>query len=386
MSDHTEAGPKPPLGIYIHWPYCARICPYCDFNVVRDRGRREEQATLARAIVADLEAHAALVGPRRLISIFFGGGTPSLMDPNDAARIIETARGLFTAEGDLEVSLEANPTDAEAGRFEAFARAGVTRLSLGLQSLEDEALRFLGRNHDAAAGRRAAERAAAVFPRLSIDLIYALPHQSPAGWAKSLEEGLALGAEHISPYQLTIESGTAFDRAARRGALRTPGPDLSADLYQVTQEVLEEAGFEAYEVSNHARGAAARSRHNLIYWRGQDYLGLGPGAHGRLTTLDGRVATAAPSSITDYVARVVNQGVGGIGETLTAREIALERLLMGLRTVEGVDLTELAPLRISTERMESMERWIEMKCGRLYATPLGRPVLDRIISELSAEV
>ena len=374
------------MGVYIHWPYCARICPYCDFNVVRDRGRREEQATLARAIVADLEAHAALVGPRRLISIFFGGGTPSLMDPNDAARIIETARGLFTAEGDLEVSLEANPTDAEAGRFEAFARAGVTRLSLGLQSLEDEALRFLGRNHDAAAGRRAAERAAAVFPRLSIDLIYALPHQSPAGWAKSLKEGLALGAEHISPYQLTIESGTAFDRAARRGALRTPGPDLSADLYQVTQEVLEEAGFEAYEVSNHARGAAARSRHNLIYWRGQDYLGLGPGAHGRLTTLDGRVATAAPSSITDYVARVVNQGVGGIGETLTAREIALERLLMGLRTVEGVDLTELAPLRIATERMESMDRWIEMKCGRLYATELGRPVLDRIISELAAEV
>jgi putative oxygen-independent coproporphyrinogen III oxidase len=381
-----QAGDPPPLGIYVHWPYCARICPYCDFNVVRDRGRRDEQSALASAIVADLKAHAALLGSRHLVSIFFGGGTPSMMDPDHAAGIIETARSLFTPAPDLEVTLEANPTDAEAARFQAFAHAGVNRLSLGLQSLDGEALRFLGRNHDATTGRRAAARAATTFPRLSVDLIYALPGQTVDDWAFSLREAIALGAEHISPYQLTIEAGTAFDRAVRRGRLRPPDPDLTADLYETTQRILEAAGFEAYEVSNHASGEAARSRHNLIYWRGQDYLGLGPGAHGRLSMAEGRIATAAPRAINDYVARIGQAGIGNESEALSAREAALERLLMGLRTIEGVALAELSPLGLSKDRMVSLEPWVEIGCGRLRVTRLGRPVLDRIVSELAAEV
>ncbi len=205
------------IGLYVHWPYCARICPYCDFNVVRDRGQRDGPARLARAIVADLTAQAARLGRRRLASVFFGGGTPSLMDPDWAAEILGAARRLFEPAPELEVTLEANPTDAEAGRFAAFAAAGVNRLSLGLQSLDDAALAFLGRNHDAAEARRAAEVAAAVFPRLSIDMIYARPGQTPDAWRAELGAALALGAEHVSPYQLTIEAGTAFDRAVKRG-------------------------------------------------------------------------------------------------------------------------------------------------------------------------
>jgi coproporphyrinogen III oxidase-like Fe-S oxidoreductase len=215
--------PPPPLGVYVHWPYCARICPYCDFNVFKDRGRTDEQAALARAIVADLDAQAALTGPRDLTSIFLGGGTPSLMDPAWAAEIIATARRLWTPASDLEVTLEANPTDAEADRFAAFAEAGVNRLSLGLQSLHDEALAFLGRNHDAASAVRAVRTAARIFPRLSVDLIYARPDQTPAAWAEELARTIDLGAEHVSPYQLTIEAGTAFDHAVRRGRIRRRG-------------------------------------------------------------------------------------------------------------------------------------------------------------------
>ena len=215
----------PPLAVYVHWPYCARICPYCDFNVVRDRGRTEEAAALAEAIIADLSAQAALTGPRRLTSLFFGGGTPSLMTPDQAGRILEAAGRLWTPAADLEVSLEANPTDAETGRFAGFAAAGVNRLSLGLQALDDAALAFLGRNHDAAEGRRAAETAARLFPRLSLDLIYARPDQTPEAWAAELAAAVDLGAEHISPYQLTIEAGTAFDRAVRRGTLVPPGEE-----------------------------------------------------------------------------------------------------------------------------------------------------------------
>jgi len=371
----------PPLGVYIHWPYCARICPYCDFNVVRDRDG--EKGALAGAIAADLIAHADLTGPRRLTSIFFGGGTPSLMDPGAVAQIIETARGLWTPATDLEVTLEANPTDAEADRFEALARAGVARLSLGLQSLNDASLKFLGRNHDAAAGRRAAARAALAFPRLSIDLIYALPGQTPARWARELGEAVGLGAEHISPYQLTIEPGTAFHRAARRGTLIPPGPDLAADLFETTGTVLEAAGFEAYEVSNHARGAAARSRHNLGYWRGEDYIGVGPGAHGRLT-LDGvRFASVAPNGVAAYIGEVNAAGLGSSRQRLDARQVALERLLMGLRTVEGVASSDLAALRIPAGKIDALEGFVAADGGRLTATARGRPVLDRIIADLA---
>ena len=341
----SEAGP-PPLGVYIHWPYCARICPYCDFNVFRDRGG-DQPARLARAIADDLTAQRELTGPRGLRSIFFGGGTPSLMDPAWTAMIVDTARRLWAPDPDLEITLEANPTDAEADRFGGFADAGVNRLSLGLQSLHDEALAFLGRNHDAATAIRATQAAARAFPRLSIDMIYARPNQTPAAWGEELARAIGLGAEHVSPYQLSIEQGTAFDRAVTRGAFTPPDADAGADLFDVTQAVLEAHGFDAYEVSNHARGDAARSRHNLVYWQGVDYVGAGPGAHGRITLDGARQATTAAMKPADYITRVETAGVGfTTSEDLSPVEAAQERLLSGLRITEGVALSEVKALDI----------------------------------------
>ena len=383
----TEAGP-PPIGVYVHWPYCARICPYCDFNVVRDRGRRAEQAALVAAILADLRAQAAMAGPRRLLSIFFGGGTPSLMTPDAVTAIIEEARRLFIPADDLEVSLEANPTDAEAGKFADLAGAGVNRLSLGVQSLDDAALKFLGRNHDVAQAKRAIKAGRASFARLSIDLIYALPIQTPAAWAAELAAAADMGAEHVAPYQLTIEAGTPFDRAVRREAWSPPDDDLGAALYETTQDVLGAAGFTAYEVSNHARGLAAQSRHNLIYWRGQDYLGVGPGSHGRLTDGEGRRwASEAAAGVGDYAARVSGTGVGFVTrERLSARDVALERLLMGLRTVEGVALAELEPLGIAEATLHGMSEagLIDFNGDRIVVSLVGRAVLDRITFDLAA--
>jgi putative oxygen-independent coproporphyrinogen III oxidase len=387
----TLAGPAeaPPLGVYIHWPYCARICPYCDFNVVRDRGRTEEQAALAAAIIADLEGQRALTGPRRLTSIFFGGGTPSLMDPQAAGAMIAAARRLWDADADLEISLEANPTDGETDRFAGFAGVGVSRLSLGVQALDDASLAFLGRNHDAGQARRAAETAARLFPRLSIDLIYARPGQTPEGWAAELDQAIAWGAEHVSPYQLTIEAGTAFDRAIRRGAFRPVDEALGAVLYETTQSVLEGAGFDAYEVSNHARGAQARSRHNLVYWRGHDYVGAGPGAHGRLTLDGARTATVAARGIGDYIAAVSNTGVGFVErDRLGAVDAAEERLLMGLRIDEGVAFSELSPLGLtpSTPGLEALiaDGLIVEDRHRLRASRAGRLVLDWLTGRLAA--
>ncbi|MCK5909944.1 MAG: coproporphyrinogen III oxidase [Caulobacter sp.] len=381
MSDRTE------LGVYVHWPYCARICPYCDFNVVRDRGRTEEQAALADAIVADLEAQRALTGERTLLSIFFGGGTPSLMDPAQVARVIETAKRLWSPADDLEISLEANPTDAETDRFAALADAGVQRLSLGVQALDDSALKTLGRNHDADAARRAMAAARRAFPRLSIDLIYARPGQSDAAWRAELAEALAAEPEHVSPYQLTIEAGTAFDRAVGRGTLKVPDEDLAATLFETTQEVLEAAGFDAYEVSNHARGEAARSRHNLVYWRGVDYVGVGPGAHGRLALPDGRAATTAHRAIADYIAAVQRTGTGFTQETLTPEEAAEERLVLGLRIDAGVSFDEMKPLGL-TPKLTKVRDLVETGLlvddpNRLRATRTGRLVLDRLTGLLA---
>lgn len=379
--------PLPPLGLYVHWPYCARICPYCDFNVVRDRGRTDEQAALADAIVADMTAQRALTGERRLLSIFFGGGTPSLMDPAAVARVIETAKALWTPVDDLEISLEANPTDAEAGRFEALAQAGVARLSLGVQALDDASLKMLGRNHDAGSARRAIATAARLFPRLSVDLIYARPGQTDAAWREELAEMLAYGPEHVSPYQLTIEAGTAFDRAVGRGKIVPPDEDLAAQLFETTQEVLEAAGFDAYEVSNHARGPAARSRHNLVYWRGVDYVGVGPGAHGRLTLASGKVASTARAKIADYIAAVAADGTGFERENLTPLEAAEERLLLGLRIDDGVAFAEMTALNLfpDTPKVKSL-----VEAGllvddpvRLRATRQGRLLLDRLTGVLA---
>lgn len=374
------------LALYVHWPYCARICPYCDFNVVRARGRAAEMPGLVAALAADLEACAVLVGPRPLVSIFFGGGTPSLMPPEAVAAVVERARALFPATGDLEVTLEANPTDAEAERFAALAGAGVTRLSLGVQSLDDAALKFLGRNHSGAEARRAVALAARHFDRLSIDLIYARPGQTFSDWTGELVWALESGFEHISPYQLTIEPGTAFGRAVARGVWTPPDEDLAADLYEATQSVLGQAGFEAYEVSNHARGVAARSVHNLHVWRGGDYVGIGPGAHGRLT-LDGvRTATVAHRGVADYVAGV-GAGTPWAEQTaLSPVEAAEERVLLGLRTVEGVSLAVLAELQISPAggRLADLiaDGFLSLSEGRVAATARGRPVLDGVLKAL----
>ena len=374
---------RPPLAVYLHWPYCARVCPYCDFAVVKDRGRTEEQAALVDALAADLTAQAALTGPRPLTSIYLGGGTPSLMDPAAAAGLIDLAKSLWAPDPDLEVTLEANPTDAEAGRFRAFVDAGVNRLSLGVQALDDASLAFLGRNHGDEEARRAARLATATFPRVSLDLIYALPGQSREALTAALNEAVAFGAEHISPYQLTIEARTAFGRAARRGTLVPASEDVGADLYETTQTVLEHLGFEAYEVSNHARGEAARSRHNLAYWRGWDYAGAGPGAHGRLTLNGARTATEAPRTIAAYLGRVRETGVGWEArEILDPETAAEERLLMGLRSVEGVGWDEVGLTPADPRVVELVESGLVEAGDRLIATKAGRPILDWVTKRL----
>lgn len=377
---------KDSLALYVHWPYCARICPYCDFNVVRDRGRVEEQAGLVQAILTDMEAQSRLVGPRRLASIFFGGGTPSLMPPEAVAAVIARARALFPPAGDIEITLEANPTDAEAGRYAALAAAGINRLSMGVQSFDDTALKFLGRDHSAAEARRAVQTAGRAFPRLSIDLIYARPGQSVADWTAELTTALDLGFEHISPYQLTIEPTTAFGRAFARGTLTPPDEDLAASLYEATQDVLERAGFEAYEVSNHARDVAARSSHNLHVWRGGDYLGLGPGAHGRLTLAGERIATVAHRRIADYVAGVAAGAPWAERETLDVQGAAEERVLLGMRTVEGVPLALLQTLGLSetTGPLADLigDGFLSHQDSRIAATARGRPLLDAVLKAL----
>jgi oxygen-independent coproporphyrinogen-3 oxidase len=383
----TDDAAAPGFGVYVHWPYCGRICPYCDFNVHRDR-RPGEAARLAQAILQDLARRREVTGPRRLTSIFFGGGTPSLMDPEAVGAVIAACRTLWDAVPDLEVSLEANPTDAEAGRFAGLAEAGVNRLSLGLQSLEDEALVQLGRNHDAAAGRRATQTALKVFSRVSIDLIYARPDQTPQAWAAELDAAVALGTGHVSPYQLTIEPGTAFERAVRRGRLRPPADPQAADLWGVTQDRLSAAGFEAYEVSNHARSPADRSRHNLTYWRGGDWLGVGPGAHGRLT-LDGvRTGQACAARPADYIAAADRgEGAGEI-EVLSPRDAAVERVLSGLRLAEGVDFGALDALGLSAGHAEVRELASQGLLAedprRLRVTDDGRRLLDAVLERLLA--
>jgi oxygen-independent coproporphyrinogen-3 oxidase len=374
------------LALYVHWPYCARICPYCDFNVVRDRGRTDEAERLAAAILADLEAQAELVGPRRLASIFFGGGTPSLMDPDSVAAIVARARSLFPPTGPVEVTLEANPTDAEADRFDALRAAGVDRLSMGVQALDDASLSLLGRNHSAAEARRAVAVAARAFDRLSIDLIYARPEQTPVAWANELTQALDMGFEHISPYQLTIEPTTAFGRAFARGTLVPPDEDEAAALYETTQAVLEAAGFEAYEVSNHARGPAARSSHNMHVWRGSDYLGLGAGAHGRLTLGGNRTATIAHRGIGAYVAGVADGEPWSEREALSPTGAAEERILLGLRTVEGAALDDLVALgrTMASGPLADLVTggFLRLREGRIIATAQGRPVLDGVLRAL----
>lgn len=372
------------VSLYVHWPYCSRICPYCDFNVTRDRGQAS-QRSLFDAIVTDLKSQAAMVGQRKLASVFFGGGTPSLLPPEWVAELITTARSLFGDGGDIEITLEANPTDAEIGRYEGFRQAGINRLSLGVQSLDDAALKFLGRNHSAAEAIRGIETAQKVFGRVSLDLIYALPEQSVAAWEAELTAAVALGIEHISPYQLTIEPATAFGRAVRRRQWAPPQEELAEAFYFQTQETLEAYGFEAYEVSNHASAKAARSAHNVLIWEGVDYIGVGPGAHGRLTRNGHRHTTTALSDLKAYTARVTETGTGHDVEVLSSLEAEEEATMLGLRLSDGLDLRRTPSLDLATRATPLIaDDFMAMEGNRLRATPKGRVLLDRLLMELLA--
>lgn len=367
-----------PLSLYIHWPYCSRICPYCDFNVTRDRGQASQRA-LFDAILADMRRQAQGLGPRQLASLFFGGGTPSLLRPEWVAELITQAGQLFPYTDDIEITLEANPTDAEISRYRGFRAAGINRLSLGVQSLDDTALKFLGRNHSAVEAVRGIETAQKVFGRVSLDLIYALPDQTLDVWEAELRSAAALGVEHISPYQLTIEQTTAFGRAVRRGLWSPPKEDLAESFYFRTQDVLESLGFDAYEVSNHARGRAARSAHNVLIWEGVDYMGIGPGAHGRLTRGGSRHATIANRDLKAYTAD--ENPIES--EALSPLEAEEEALMLGLRLVEGVALDRLPTLPILEKAAPLIEQgFMERTPDRLHATPKGRVVLDRLLFEL----
>lgn len=328
----------PPLALYVHWPFCVSKCPYCDFNShVRDS---VDQAAWRAALLTDLAYEATLTPGRKLSSIFFGGGTPSLMPPETTAAIIRAAEDAWGFTDDIEITLEANPSSVEAARFADIARAGVNRVSLGLQALDDEALRFLGRAHGVDEGLAALDTAQAAFARVSFDLIYARPGQTLAAWDGELARALSFGTEHLSLYQLTIEPGTRFATEAAAGRIVIPDGDSAADLFEATRASTAAAGLPAYEISNHAR-IGSESRHNLVYWRYQDYLGIGPGAHGRRSGL----ATVRRKKPENWMAAIGrNQHGMEVEEPLAPHTRATEALLMGLRLREGVDLARIARL------------------------------------------
>jgi putative oxygen-independent coproporphyrinogen III oxidase len=378
-----------PFAVYVHWPFCLSKCPYCDFNShVRHGG--VDEARFVHAFEAEIAATAARVPGRTVSTIFFGGGTPSLMQPSSVQAILDAIAKRWSVSPDVEVTLEANPTSVEATRFRGYRAAGVNRVSLGVQALDDSALKELGRLHTAQEALDAVAVARANFERYSFDLIYARPRQTPAAWAAELKRAIAEAAEHLSLYQLTIEQGTPFYGLHKAGKLVVPDDDTARDLYDLTQATCAEAGLPAYEVSNHAR-PSAECRHNLVYWRGYEYAGVGPGAHGRLNIGGRRYATETDKRPEDWLTRVETAGNGLIvDEKLTAGEAADEFLLMGLRLAEGIDperFTTLSgrpldPKRISILREEGA---VEITAdGRLRVTKSGFPVLDAVVADLAA--
>ena len=365
------------LALYVHWPFCVSKCPYCDFNShVRES---VDQARWRDALLTDL-AHEADVGPRRpLTSIFFGGGTPSLMPPETVAAIIGAAERHWGFADDIEITLEANPSSVEAARFSGLAAAGVNRVSLGLQALEDESLRFLGRAHDVAEGLAALDTAQSVFERVSFDLIYALPGQSQADWEGTLARALSFGTGHLSLYQLTIEPGTRFAAMAARGELVPTDPDHAADLFEATRAITTAAGLHAYEISNHAR-PGEESRHNLTYWRYGDYLGVGPGAHGRREG----VATARARKPENWLTRIDRDAQGIELEELLAPDAQRrEAMVMGLRLAEGLPRARTDPAvdQKAVARLSAMGL-IEQTEDRLRVTPSGMLLLDAILADV----
>jgi putative oxygen-independent coproporphyrinogen III oxidase len=378
----------PGFGVYLHWPFCAAKCPYCDFNS-HVRHQPPDQERFAAAFRREMEHFRARTGPREVTSIFLGGGTPSLMEPGTVGALLESVADLWTVPNGIEVTLEANPSSVEAGRFRGYRAAGVNRVSMGVQALNDADLRFLGRLHDVAEAKVAIELARDIFPRLSFDLIYARPGQTIEEWERELAQAIDLAADHLSLYQLTIEEGTRFHALHAAGKFVMPDADLSADLYAVTQEVTTARGLPAYEISNHAR-PGAESRHNLVYWRYGEYVGSGPGAHGRFVDGGRRVVTFTERMPETWANLVEANGHGVIGgETLSHSEEADEFLMMGLRLAEGIDLVRYEAMSgrpLSSPRIAVLqgEGLVEpVGNSRLRATPTGMIVLDALVADLA---
>jgi putative oxygen-independent coproporphyrinogen III oxidase len=387
--DRTFSRPAAPFGVYVHWPFCLSKCPYCDFNS-HVRHAPVDEARFVRAFAAEIAAMARRVPGRTVSTVFLGGGTPSLMAPATVGAILDAIAANWTIAADVEVTLEANPTSVEAARFRGFRAAGVNRVSLGVQALDDAALAALGRLHSAKEALDAVAVARAIFQRYSFDLIYARPGQTPQAWRAELAQAIGEAAEHLSLYQLTIEAETPFAALYAAGKLAVPDEDAARMLYDVTQEVCAARGLPAYEISNHAR-PGAECRHNLVYWRAHEYAGVGPGAHGRLDVDGVRRATATEKRPESWLMRVEGCGHGVVvDEPLTRDERADEFLLMGLRLTEGIDLTRFAalagrPLDPRRIAMLREDRFVETTpAGRLRVTPVGFPVLDAIVADLAA--
>lgn len=378
-------GVAPPFGVYIHWPFCAAKCPYCDFNshVLRavDHGRWQ------RALVSELRRVASLTPDHRVRSIFFGGGTPSLMPPSLVAALIDETQRLWRWENDVEITLEANPTSVEVNNFKSFRAAGVNRVSMGVQALDDTDLRRLGRMHNVDEALRGLDVARAVFDRVSIDLIYARQDQRAQDWERELKRAIDLGLDHLSLYQLTVEPGTDFAKRHANGKLKgLPDEDLAIDLWHITQAITSESGMPAYEVSNHAR-SGAESRHNMIYWTGGDWAGIGPGAHGRICVDGRRYAVETTLAPQKWLTGVEKDGNGeNLFDALNDTEIVEELVIMGLRLREGIDLQRLAQIgwRPSLEAITELEGlgYVSMSDTRLAVTAAGRPLLNSIINRL----
>ncbi|WP_116084814.1 radical SAM family heme chaperone HemW [Tropicimonas sp. IMCC34011] len=383
MAEIVEGG----FGLYIHWPFCAAKCPYCDFN--SHVTRTVDHGAWADAYVREIARLAAETGDQRLDSVYFGGGTPSLMEPATVQAILDAVRAGWSVANDWEVTLEANPTSVEAARFAGYREAGVNRVSVGVQALDDASLKALGRLHSKDEALAALEVARSTFDRVSFDLIYARQGQSLSDWRDELLRGLDLGTDHLSLYQLTIEPGTAFwDRKQAGGLKGLPDEDLGADLYEATAELCAEHGFEAYEVSNFARDGA-RSTHNLIYWNAGDWGGIGPGAHGRLTLGGERIATEQTLLPKDWLAGVPD-GRHESRHLLSSLDRANEYLMMGLRLRDGISLTRLESMAgrpLDANRLTDLEGYglVERSGSRLAVTEAGRMVLNRVVSELLLE-
>jgi oxygen-independent coproporphyrinogen-3 oxidase len=377
------------FGVYVHWPFCLSKCPYCDFNSHVRHGGIDE-ARFVRAFETEIATNAARVPGRTVSTIFFGGGTPSLMQPSSVAAILDAIGRHWSVAADVEVTLEANPTSVEATRFRGYRAAGVNRVSLGVQALDDGALKALGRLHTAREALDAVAVARGIFERYSFDLIYARSGQTAEAWQVELERAIGEAAEHLSLYQLTIEPETPFHALHKAGKLIVPDDDAARALFDLTQEVCAAQGLPAYEVSNHAR-PGAECRHNLVYWRGHDYAGIGPGAHGRLVIDGRRIATATERRPEAWLMRVDSLGSGLVtDEPLTREERADEFLLMGLRLAEGIDPTRYQaiagrPLDERRIALLSQEGAVEITAdGRLRVTKAGFPVLDAVVADLAA--